>query len=680
MIKNGAFGVSYLVLLLLGIIALVGPSTVNGSGMLPASGVPIVANMGQWSDEVAYKIVGHDFTAWLVADGLVFALAGYPDTSFGVSWDGLQGQPAGHTPHPTQYSYYYGPDETDWHRDVPVWAQLDWGQWQLRVDAAGLVVLGPEPAALQSVGATVSRRSGEYRISFGDQDANLPIRFVTDWLTPASMATPSVGFSTFIGAPLWDQADDIAVDLAGNSYTTGYSTSLEFPGDGGFPAAHGVDIFLTKLNPAGSALDYVLHVNPNPKGLDTGQDYGQAIAVDAGGHAYLVGRTDSPDFPRTTGSYDDDFQGPTDAYVLKFMPDGSDLVYGTFINGSISENFDDARALVLDDAGNAYVAGGTFSPDLLPAGLPGFDNSHAGERDGFVVKLSADGSQLLWGSYLGGDSQETVTGIDLGQDGAVYVGGWTRSGADFPTTVGAYDTSFAGDFDGFVTAIEPAGTQLRYSTYVGGMDEDRVLDVAVDESGRVVAAGSTSSADLPATPNAFDNSCGTDGNCNEAGGFLLSDGFVLKLNASGSLATYLTFLGGEQVDLVNAVALDDLNRPLLTGRTESAQYPTTADAIDAVLSGAVDAFLTRMSLSGDRLDYSSYLGGSDWDMGLAIVARADNQIFVTGWTRWSTAGNSDFPVTMGSYDTVHNGDYDIFVTTYQFPVDERVYLPIVNMP
>ncbi|MCB0012705.1 MAG: SBBP repeat-containing protein [Anaerolineales bacterium] len=640
-------------------------------------GLAFVANAGQFDARVRYQVAGADYIAWVLADAIWLAVpTGAPGelTTFALSWPELAtAAPRGRAAADTVFSYYHGAAPDDWYLDVPAFTTLAWDDWELGADEAGLWLAGPAPE-LNWIGPDLvygEAAPTQVRTEAGLRD--LPFRLGR---APAAPTAPQAGFSTFIGAGLWDEADGIAVDPAGNSYTTGYTTSITFPDGLGRSQQHGIDIFLTKLNAAGSALHFALHINPNPGGLDTGQDYGQAIAVDATGHPFLAGRTDSPDFPRTTGSYDDQFQGPTDAYVIKFQPDGAGLVFGTFINGQTSQNFDDARALRLDEAGNVYVGGGTFSLDLLPAGLPGYRQVHGGERDGFVVKLAADGSQLLWGTFLGGDSQESVTALALGADGAVYAGGWTRSLLGFPTTLGAYDASFNGQFDGFVTVLEPSGTQLRYSTFVGGSGEDRVYALDVLPNGRLIAAGMTVSPDLPATTGAFDTSCGSDGTCNNDGSFSRSDGFVLELTPAGDAAVYLTFLGGELGDEVRALDLDPLNRPVLTGRTESTGFPVTGDAIDNTLGGDVDAFLTRLNLNGDRLDYSAFLGGSDWDAGLGLQMLGDTA-FLTGWTRWSEATPSDFPVTAGSYDESHNGDYDIFITTFQFPAPQRLFVPIV---
>ena len=260
----------FILLLLFGLLLALAPGSSIASQPQADSQIPIVANMGQWPEAVLFKVVGQDYAAWFVTDGLVFALADTPEQTYQVTWSGLEGVPAGQYAHPTSYAYYYGPNEKDWYRDVPVWSRVTWSGWQIEGGASGLSIYGPEPEQLMVT--TGNSPSQTELLSI------LPLQFAPQQTSIVNQPAPTVGYSTFIGAPLWDQADSVAVDSAGNAYTTGYSTSFDFPTLPGEAAGHGVDIFLTKLNAAGTALDYVLHVNPNPQGLDTGQDYGQAIS------------------------------------------------------------------------------------------------------------------------------------------------------------------------------------------------------------------------------------------------------------------------------------------------------------------------------------------------------------------------------------------------------------------
>jgi hypothetical protein len=229
------------------------------------------------------------------------------------------------------------------------------------------------------------------------------------------------------------------------------------------------------------------------------------------------------------------------------------------------------------------------------------------------------------------------------RDGRAYVTGVTRS-AKYPTTPGAFDTTFNGDFDAFVTKLNASGSALAYSTFLGGTSVDQGFGIAVDGEGRAYVTGITFSIDYPTTPGAFD----TTFNGNE-------DTFVTKLNASGSALRYSTSLGGEGIDDGLGIAVRGDNA-FVTGRTSSADYPTTPGAFDTTPNGDIDAFVTKLNASGSALRYSTFLGGSSIDDGLGIAVRGDNA-FVTGSTL-----SVDYPTTPGAFDTTPNGDFDAFVT------------------
>jgi hypothetical protein len=227
-------------------------------------------------------------------------------------------------------------------------------------------------------------------------------------------------------------------------------------------------------------------------------------------------------------------------------------------------------------------------------------------------------------------------------EGRAYVTGITFS-IDYPTTPGAFDTTFNGNEDTFVTKLNASGSALRYSTSLGGEGIDDGLGIAVRGDNAFVT-GRTSSADYPTTPGAFDTT------------LVFNEAFVTKLNASGSALAYSTFLGGENFDDGFGIAVDGEGRAYVTGQTSSADYPTTPGAFDTTPNGDFDAFVTKLNASGSALRYSTFLGGSSIDDGLGIAVRGDNA-FVTGSTL-----SVDYPTTPGAFDTTPNGDFDAFVT------------------
>ena len=251
---------------------------------------------------------------------------------------------------------------------------------------------------------------------------------------------------------------------------------------------------------------------------------------------------------------------------------------------------------------------------------------------------------LAWSTYLGGNGNDWGKGIAVDAAGNAYVTGQTESG-NFPTTAGAFDTTYNGDCDAFVAKLNASGSGLVYSTYLGGGNSDTGLGIAVDAAGNVYVTGETESGNFPTTAGAFDTT--------DSGG----DAFVAKLNASGSGLVYSTYLGGSGRNLGYGIAVDAAGNAYVTGWTDCSDFPTTAGAFDTTYSGSrYNAFVAKLNASGSGLVYSTYLGGSGRDQGLSIAVDAAGNAYVTGQTE-----SSDFPTTAGAFDTTYQGGDDAFV-------------------
>jgi len=278
-------------------------------------------------------------------------------------------------------------------------------------------------------------------------------------------------YSTFLGGSSSDEGNGIAIDSSGAAYVTGRTSSSDFPTTPGAFDTSFNNAFVVKLNAAGSALTYATFLGGSES------DSGNAIAVDISGAAYVTGHTSSSDFPTTSGAFDTSFNGSAytgDAFVIKLNADGSALDYSTFLGGSA---FDDGEDIAIDSSGAAYVTGITESFSF-PTTSAAFDTSFNGSGDAFVVKLNAAGSALDYSTFLGGSgfNEDEGWGITIDPSGAAYVIGTTVS-SDFPTTPGAFDTSFNGgtDYQGgdaFVAKLNAAGSALTYSTFLGGSGDD----------------------------------------------------------------------------------------------------------------------------------------------------------------------------------------------------------------
>jgi Beta-propeller repeat len=315
----------------------------------------------------------------------------------------------------------------------------------------------------------------------------------------------ALDYSTFLG-PVG--GDGIAVDSAGNAYLTG-SANRDYPTTpGAFQTVPGgsSDAFVTKLNPTGTALVYsTLLGGP---GFDLGLD----IAIDSAGNAYVVGVTDGG-FPVTPGAFQTSPGGTNDAFVAKFDPTGAVLAYSTLLGGN---GIDTGVGIAVNTAGNAYVTGVTSSPNF-PVTPGAFQTDKAAGQDAFVTELNATGSALVYSTYLGGDGNDFGNDIALDTAGNASIAGLTSS-TDFPTTADAIQSDYGGNNDGFVTRLNPAGTALVFSSYLGGANTDNARAIWVDSAGSIYLAGDTSSADFPITPGAFQT---------QLGGF--SDAFITKI-------------------------------------------------------------------------------------------------------------------------------------------------------
>ena len=370
-------------------------------------------------------------------------------------------------------------------------------------------------------------------------------------------------------------------------------------------------------------------------------DYGSAIALDGEGNAYVTGFTPSADFPTTHDVAYPNSRGSYDAFIAKLNADGTALVYATYLGGS-QEDY--GVGIAVDGAGNAYVTGSTFSDDFPTSGDAAYPAFRGGENDVFIAKFNADGTALVYATYLGGSSYDYGSAIALGGEGNAYVTGYTDSG-DFPTTLdAAYPISRGGD-DAFVAKLDADGTALVYATYLGGSQEDYGVGIAVDGAGNAYVTGDTYSSDFPTRLAPYPNLLGS------------SDAFVTALPPNGTTLVYATYLGGSSYDYGSAIALDGEGNAYVTGSTDSDDFPTTLDTAYPNFQGGInDAFIAKLNTGGTVLVYATYLGGSDSDNGKAIAVDTAGIAYVTGDTY-----SSDFPTHSAPYPNLL-GSSDAFVT------------------
>jgi hypothetical protein len=376
-----------------------------------------------------------------------------------------------------------------------------------------------------------------------------------------------------------------------------------------------------------------------------GSGRGYAIAVDNFGNAYVTGYTSSSAFPVTAGAYDTSRNGSTDVFVTKLNSTGSALIYSTYIGSTTSEV---AYGIAIDTVGNAYITGITYGPGY-PVTPGAFDTSYHGEEDVFVTKLDPAGASLVYSTYFGGSSTDQACSIAVDSAGNAYICGYTFSTSQFPVTFSAFDTTLNGSLDGFVAKLNNTGSALVYSTFIGGSEMDEARGIAVDNSGNAYITGFTESSTFPITPGALDTTF------NARTTYLPREAFVSKLNANGSSLLYSTFLGGRKSEIGVGIAIDTAGNAYVTGLTDSDDFPITAGAVDTTHDGDYDIYITKLNHTGSSILYSTYLGGffeEGWPFDVSIALDNSNNIYVAGRT-----DSLDFPVTPGAYDTIFPGSF-----------------------
>ncbi len=391
-------------------------------------------------------------------------------------------------------------------------------------------------------------------------------------------------YATYLGGGGQELVFGLAVDAAGQAHVVGRTLSTDFPTWSAFQPAPGSngDGFVVKLSPEGRLVYASYLGGSGPPELSQGFDTARGVAVDAGGSAYVVGNTSSPDFPTRGSIYP--FQD-SDAFLTKLSPEGQ-IEYSTFIGDKL---LDDAFAVAVDGTGSAFVAGitrGTHFPTTPGA----YQRALKGTFDSFVVQVSADGGRLEHATYFGGDEgprdQWTqVNAIALDADGNVYLTGHTGC-PEFPTVAPPQAKYGGGEVDGFLAKLSPALDRLLYSTYLGGRDDDTAQDLVVDSDGRAYVAGTTHSADFPLMAPLRSMRGGP------------SEAFVTVLSADGTAFEYSTFLGGNNNDGAAGLDLDADGRVYVTGDTASPDFPATTETYHDRLNGVHDAYWARILQPG----------------------------------------------------------------------------------
>ncbi|MCX7771086.1 MAG: SBBP repeat-containing protein [Proteobacteria bacterium] len=474
-----------------------------------------------------------------------------------------------------------------------------------------------------------------YGFSIGKYDKSKPL--IIDPLLSA----------TYLGGSLIDSANDIVVDNSnGDVYVVGSTTSLNFPvtiGSYDISYNSNQDVFIIVFNRTLSKIKRATFFGGS--GIDTGK----SIKFDNTGNVFIIGDTTSQNLPTTTGAFSRTYGGSDlpDGFIAKFNKSLTNLLAGTYLGGS---NGDVAKTLAIDSTGNVYVAGVTSSVDF-PTTIGSHDPTYNGNLDIFVSKLNNSLSTLLISTFLGGTGDDGLNGVSIEIDNAnnyLYIAGDTNS-INFPVTANSYNPSLSGGLDGFVTKMGVNDFLIASSTYIGGVNDDGVIDLHLKiVDNRVFITGFTNSIDFPTTAGVIDRNY--NGNL---------DIFIsaLDLNLENLVAsTYMGSSGNEIPKRITLLSDGDL---IIAGETTSANFPMSLGGFDLSFNGVRDVFLIKVDPLLTNLKASSFYGGNGLDLVNGLAISNDQYIYLVGLTT-----STNLPTIIINPDRTLTGTQDGFIAKF----------------
>lgn len=432
--------------------------------------------------------------------------------------------------------------------------------------------------------------------------------------------------STFLGGNSWDFPNGFAIDPAGNTYITGSTQSTDFPTKNAYNSTFGGgdDAFVTKFNSSG-ALVFSTYFG------GSGNDTANKICVDTQGNIYIIGQTDSTNFP-TKNAFDNTSSGGNDVFIAKFNSTGS-LLFSTYFGGS---GGDIGKGIAVDSADNIYISGNTISQDF-PLKNPinkTFTTNDFSKI--FIAKFNATGS-LLFSTYFGGSSFDSNTDLAVDGHGNIFITGFTVS-SDFPM-MHAYNSTYNNKTDSFISEFNSTGS-LLYSTYFSEAQGTISNAITVDTQGNFYITGAISTSTI------------------------LTDVFVAKFTSSGSLA-FVKDIGGSAIDAANDVVVDTNGNSYIVGDTFSTNFPLK-NAYNEVHGGSVNVFVAKFDSTGN-LTLDTLIGGSSTDAGFGIGLDSSNNVYIMGFTT-----SNNYP-TKNAYQSTFPGSISGFMTKFSI---EQVVVPI----
>jgi len=585
-------------------------------------------------------------------------------------------RPAGKEDPDHRSNYFYGSDPSGWFRNVPNYYEIvypniyddidlvfstndDGFKYEflvnpggdpddIRVEYSGIHGLSLDGNGALNIitdaGVLIDERPYTYQLSGQDE-----IEIESSYSLHEFVVSISVGsydhsfplvidpmvYSTFIGRDDLNYGYDIVVDENDRAYIVGSTNSDIFPIEGSCydPVYNGgtSDIIVVCIDPDGKSLFYSTYVGG--RSYDSGYD----ITIDEDRNVYVTGYTGSNNFPTTDGCYQEEIGGMSDTFVFSLNESGSELRYSTYLGGDGSEV---GEGIVLDEAHNTYITGHTTGEDF-PTTPDCYDDSYnGGDWDGFISSFTSDGSGLRYSTLFGGNQTDYPYELDLDENNNAFVTGYTMS-PNFPVTPGCFNDTYVNQSEIFVLCMDEDGSDLVYSTYVPGDGGEMGYHLLVEDNGKALVCGYTSSPDFPTTPGCYDDSFnGT------------VDAVIFSLEPDGSDLEYSTYFGGESSDYARGVARDKDGNIYVHCWTYSEDFPTTDGCFQSAVAGELDGGVVRFNQDCSELHYSTYIGGSGREYpGYGIALGSENNVYTTGYSL-----SKNFPITPGCYDNRNDVD------------------------
>ena len=605
-------------------------ATVQAKAMLAQTPLRFEANQGQWGPAVLYAARSGGYDLMLTARGPVLSLAGSHrvDISLPNSNPAPTIDPIGKLP--TRTDYFVGARQ-NWHTNIANYSRIRYGavypgvdvvyygqQNQLEFDF--VLQPGADPRAIRLRFRGANRLSitpeGDLAFEFGNgrMVQKKPVIYQED---PAGSTRRQVSGRYVL----------VARNVVGLR-VDGYDRKRPLV----------IDPTLVYCSYLGGA----------------GSDQINAVQVDSHGHLYITGSTDTGDLLATNGAYSTTLISQTSIFmaIIDIVPgSGYPILYFTYIGGG---GVDIPLSLAVDAQQNVYLAGTTTSTNF-PTTINAVQTTGAGSVvSGFVLELNPFGLSgavsMVYSTFLGGTTGDTsANGIAVDRNGLIDVIGSTKA-TDFPLTDSAYMGVTWGPQDAFVCQIDPNAGVLNYSTYLGGELADQGRAIAIAPNGMLYFAVTTESTEFPMAGYAF--------NYNLTGPFGIVLGAMDLTQTGANSLVYATYFGGSDIQEVRGIAVDSAGRLLVTGYTLATDFPVTPDAFQPKAGGNGDAFVSVVNPLGyPFLVYSSYLGGSQGEVGYGIAGDSAGDIYVAGYTL-----SPDFPTTPDGFEPNWGGGIDLFLT------------------